>query len=137
MTDALILPGCTVLPPMEPPRPRPTTNNKAEKPKRTGKATAATRNRFAVVNAFADFTLRSIDRAGIAVWLLLWRDTKADGLAKTSQADLARRAGISDRTARRAIDRLRRAGLLTVVHRGGLRRGISSYRVRPLTREPP
>lgn len=136
MTWPRILPGCEVLPPMEPLRLRTTPNNgKAEKPKR--KDRSATRNRFAVLNAFADVTLRSIDRAGIAVWLLLWRDTKADGLAKTSQADLARRAGISDRTARRAIDRLRRAGLLTVVHRGGLRRGISSYRVHPLTREPP
>lgn len=98
---------------------------------------SATRNRFAVLNAFADFTLRTLDRTSIAVWLLLWRDTKADGLAKTSQADLARRAGISDRTARRAIDRLQRTGLLSVVHRGGLRRGVSTYRIHPLTREPP
>jgi len=137
MTEPRILPGCEVLPPMEPSKPRTTSNNsKAEKPKRTAKTTA-TRNRFAALNAFADFTVRTLDRAAMAVWLLLWRDTKADGLAKTSQADLARRAGISDRTARRAIERLRRAGLLTVVHRGGLRRGISSYRVHPLTREPP
>ena len=32
------------------------------------------------------------------VWLVLYRDTK-DGVAKTSQADIARRAGISVRTA--------------------------------------
>ena len=132
MTEPRILPGCEVLPPMNPPTPT-RESSKAEKPKRT-KATAG---RFAVLNAFADFTLRTLDRTGIAVWLLLWRDTKADGLAKTSQADLARRAGISDRTARRAIDRLQRAGLLSVVHRGGLRRGISTYRIHPLTREPP
>ena len=136
MTELRILPGCEVLPPMELP-PMTSNNGKAEKPKRAGKATSATRNRFAVVNAFADFTLRTLDRTGIAVWVLLWRDTKTDGLAKTSQADLARRAGISDRTARRAIDRLQRAGLLSVVHRGGLRRGISTYRVHPLTWEPP
>lgn len=131
MTEPRILTGCEVLPPMEPLRPRTASNN--GKPKRT-KQTAG---RFAAINAFADFTLRTLDRTGIAVWLLLWRDTKADGLAKTSQADLARRAGISDRTARRAIDRLQRAGLLSVVHRGGLRRGVSTYRVHPLTREPP
>ena len=137
MTDGLILPGCSVLPPMEPPRPRTASNNGKPTAKRAGKMPSATRNRFAVLNAFADFTLRTLDRTGVAVWLLLWRDTKADGLAKTSQADLARRAGISDRTARRAIDRLQRAGLLSVVHRGGLRRGVSTYRVHPLTREPP
>ena len=132
MTEPRILPGCEVLPPMNPPKPT-RESSKVEKPKRT-KATAG---RFAVLNAFADFTLRTLDGTGVAVWLLLWRDTKADGLAKTSQADLARRAGISDRTARRAIDRLHRAGLLSVVHRGGLRRGVSTYRVHPLTREPP
>ena len=133
MTDAPIIPGCEVLPPMNPPRPRTTANNgKAEKPKRT-KQTA---ERFGTINAFTDFTLRSLTRNETAVWLVLWRDTKG-GTARTSQADLARRAGISDRTARRAIERLRRLGLLAVVHRGGLRRGVSTYRVHPLTREPP
>jgi hypothetical protein len=40
----------------------------------------------------ADFTLSALTRAEIAVCLLLWRDTKSDGTAQTSQADLARRA---------------------------------------------
>ena len=134
MTDAPIIPGCEVLPPMNPPRPRTTsTIGKAEKPKRT-KQTA---ERFGTINAFADFTLRDLDRAEVAVWLLLWRDTKADGLARTSQADLARRAGIAERTARRAVDRLERSGLLTVTYRGGLRRGVSTYRIHPLKPEPP
>jgi winged helix-turn-helix DNA-binding protein len=133
MTEPRILPGCSVLSPMEPLRPRTTSTNG----KPTAKRTKQTADRFAALNAFADFTLRDLDRAEVAVWLLLWRDTKADGLAKTSQADLARRAGIAERTARRAVDRLERAGLLTVVHRGGLRRGVSTYRVRSLSREPP
>ena len=137
MTEPRILTGCEVLPPMEPLRPRTASNNGKPTAKRAGKMPSATRNRFAVLNTFADFTLRDLDRAEVAVWLLLWRDTKADGLAKTSQADLARRAGIAERTARRAVDRLERAGLLIVVHRGGLRRGVSTYRVHPLTREPP
>ena len=65
MTEPTILPGCSVLPPMEPPRPRTTSNNgKAEKPKRSDK-TPATRNRFAVLNAFADFTVRTLDRAAL------------------------------------------------------------------------
>ena len=133
MTEPRILPGCEVLPPMEPPRTHTTaTNGKPMKPKRT-KQTA---ERFATINAFVDFTLGSLTRNELAVWLILWRDERK-GTSRTSQADLARRAGISDRTARRAIERLRRVGLLTVVHRGGLRRGVSTYRVHPLTREPP
>jgi hypothetical protein len=103
------------------------------------KGTAAGRRtgeRFAVLNAFVDFTLRELTRAEIAVWFVLYRDTKAaDGLARTSQADLARRAGVNLGTAKRAVARLCRRGLLTVVFRGSLRRGPSAYRVRPLTKD--
>jgi len=53
---------------------------------------------------------------------------------RTAQTDLARRAGVDVRTVRRAIGKLRDRGLLVVVNRGGLRRGVSTYRVRPLTK---
>jgi len=86
-----------------------------------------------VLNHFVDFTLRDLDRAELAVWLILYRDTKADGLVRTAQTDLARRAGVDVRTVRRAIRKLVGRGLLVVVNRGGLRRGVSTYRVRPLT----
>ncbi|HLQ44734.1 MAG TPA: helix-turn-helix domain-containing protein [Planctomycetaceae bacterium] len=133
MTEPRILPGCSVLPPMEPLRPRTaSTNGKAEKPKRK-KQTA---ERFGVINAFVDFTLGSLTRNETAVWLVLWRDTK-DGTARTSQTDIARRAGIGRRTVVRIIDKLASKGLLRMVHRGGLRRGVSTYRVHPLSREPP
>jgi hypothetical protein len=85
--------------------------------------------RFAVINAFADAMLATLGRAELAVWLLLWRDTKPNGLARTSQADLARRAGVNPRTVRRALAALVRAGLVTVVHRGGLPSRVSAYRV--------
>ena len=92
--------------------------------------------RFAVLNAFLDFTLRDLDRAAAAVWLILYRDTKADGLARTAQTDLARRAGVDVRTVRRACGKLADRGLLTVVRRGGLRSGLSTYRVHPLAKPP-
>jgi DNA-binding IclR family transcriptional regulator len=76
--------------------------------------------------------LAGLDRAEMAVWLLLWRDTKPEGLARTSQADLARRAGCNPRTVRRALAALQSAGLVAVVRRGGLNRGLSVYRVDPL-----
>lgn len=132
MSAPRILTGCSVLPPMEPAAP-------AEAERRDkAKGTPARRKageRFAVLNAFADTTLATLDRAEIAVWLLLWRDTKPNGLARASQVDLARRAGVAERTVRRAIDGLSRAGLLDVVRRGGIGRGMSTYRVRPLDRE--
>lgn len=92
-------------------------------------------DRFGVLNAFVDFSLRELTRAETAVWLLLWRDTKGDGLAKTSQADIGRRAGLHIATVKRTVAKLCRRGLLTVVRRGNLRRGPSIYRVRPLTKD--
>jgi hypothetical protein len=101
----------------------------SQKPKNKGKKAG---QRFQTINSFADFTMASLGRAEIAVWLLLWRDTKPNGIARTSQLDLARRAGISERTVRRAVKTLRTVGLLTVVFQGGLQRGPSKYRVHGL-----
>jgi len=62
--------------------------------------------------------------------LILYRDTKPDGLATTSQDDIARRAGVSVRTVYTALRRLEHLGLLQVVYQGGLNRGVSVYRLR-------
>lgn len=113
--------GCSVLPP-DRPEVKASQNNKRRK----------TAGRFGVLNAFLDFTSRNFGRAEILVWLLLYRDTKPNGLASTSQADLARRAGITTRTVERAICRLEEHELIEVVRRGGIGRGPSTYRVYPL-----
>ncbi len=93
--------------------------------------------RFAVLNAFTDAELRNLTRAELAVWLVLYRDTKPDGTARTGQTDLARRAGCDDRTVRRALDGLAERGLVDVVTQGRLRTGPSRYRVRGTGRAPP
>jgi hypothetical protein len=111
-------------PPLDPPPAR-----------RRAKGKAATRGRFQCINAFIDATMAGLKPAARSVWLILWRDTKPNGLAATSQADLARRAGVSDRAVRSALNELRGKGLVAVVRRGSLRRGPSSYRVFPLCRE--
>lgn len=130
------LSGCAVLPPMEPtttPAPG-TTPARATKAK--GKPSRRkTADRFAVVNAFLDFTAAGLSRAEALTWLVLWRDTKPNGTAQTSQADLARRIGADRSTVKRAVAALVKAGLLAVVYRGSLRRGPSAYRVRPLPRD--
>lgn len=132
MTEPRIIPGCETLPPMNPLRPHTTSNNgKAGNPKRT-KETAG---RFAVVNAFVDFTLGNLARNEAAVWLILWRDERK-GTSRTSQSDLARRAGVTRRTVVRVLDRLEAKGLLQRIRRGGLNRGLSVYRVSPLSKPP-
>ncbi|MFM8274523.1 MAG: helix-turn-helix domain-containing protein, partial [Gemmata sp.] len=65
------------------------------------------------------------------VWLVLFRDTKGTGTARTAQADIARRAGLDVRTVRRAVASLDTKGLLQTVRRGRLNAGPSTYRVHP------
>ena len=119
------LDGCEVLAPLQ------ATGTRSPDGAKPSKPTKRTADRFRVLNAFVDCTAAELNRSEILVWFVLYRDTR-DGIACTSQADIARRAGIDDRTVRRAIRRLEREMLLKTVYRGGLNRGASKYRVLPL-----
>lgn len=124
------IPGCQVLPAMESANDEPLAGDGTgakQQPKKTG-------GRFTVLNTFVDFAMGGLSRANMAVWLVLYRDTK-DGIARTGQTDIARRAGVCTRTVKRAIRQLEQMGLVTVVRRGGLNSGVSSYRVRPLPKD--
>jgi CRP-like cAMP-binding protein len=92
--------------------------------------------RFAALNAFVDFGVASagLTPAEAIVWLVLFRDTKSDGTARTGQADIARRAGLSVRSVKLALRNLRSKGLVRVVRRGRLNAGPSTYRVHPTGR---
>lgn len=138
------LSGCQVLPPLirddvEPQRSTVSNNqgDRVERPKPKGPSQQrkAAADRFAVLNAFIDFTLAGLTRNEAAVWLVLYRDSR-EGIARTSQADIARRAGVVDRTVRRVLGKLESKGLLKTVFRGSLNAGPSHYRVRPLDKMP-
>lgn len=89
-------------------------------------------DRFAALNAFTDFALADLTGAEAKVWLILFRDTKAaTGTARTGQADIARRAGLSRRGVQVALGKLAAKGLVVVVRRGRLNAGPSTYRVDP------
>ncbi len=125
-----MLTGCDVLPPMDADEATPANAREQKKPNRKpGKRT--TSDRFAVLNAFVDCTAGGLSRGEVLVWLVLYRDTR-NGIAETSQADIARRTGTVERTVRRVTGKLERRGLLKTVHRGGLNRGASKYRIFPL-----
>ena len=111
------LPGASVLPPAAPAHTR-----------RTARPGVA--GRFETINAFIDATMRGLTPAARSVWLILWRDTKPDGLARTGQADLARRAGVSDRAVRDALRELFAAGVVKLVKPGRAGAGVATYRVR-------
>ena len=91
--------------------------------------------RFEMLNAFVDTSMADLSRAELAVWLILFRDTKWDGTARASLDDLARRGGMNRQTASRAVGRLARRKMLQIVRRGGLNRGPSAYRVFPFPME--
>ena len=129
MTAPRILTGCEVLPAMNP-RPATVTPPTKDKPKKR-----ATGDRFATINAFVDCSLADLTRAEALTWFVLWRDTK-DGTVRTSAADIARRIGCSRRAVTDALARLRKRGLLTLIHRGGMNRGVSVHRVQPLAKPP-
>ena len=83
-----------------------------------------------MLNGIVDGVMGTLPRAAALVWVCLWRDTKPDGLARTAVTDLARRIGGDRRTVLRALRLLVCRGLLEVVRRGGLGRGLSTYRVK-------
>ena len=121
------LPGASVLPPMS----IPNQDNETSKPKGRKPSHKATRDRFAVLNEFVDLSLQGLTKAEIGTWIVLYRDTR-NGTAKTSQAYIAKRLGVSSRSVRNAISKLAALGLLVVVYQGGLNKGLSVYRVASL-----
>ena len=112
-----VLKGAATLSPM---RPTTVTTNSAKR-----KQTA---NRFGILNGFVDCAMPGLSRVELGTWLVLYRDTR-QGVAVTSQADIARRIGATDRAVRSAIGRLAKLGLVVVIRRGGLLQGPSKYRV--------
>ena len=116
----ILPPDATFKPDAEPTRPA------AAKPQRPGKRS----ERFALLNAFADFALAGLTGSEVKVWLILFRDTKAaTGTARTGQEDIARRAGIDARSVRRALESLQTRGMVRLVRRGRLNVGPSHYRL--------
>lgn len=125
-----VLKGCSVLPPMEQQTSRPATTSTG-KASETPKRTAATANRFGELNAFVDCSMADLSRAELGTWLVLWRDTKG-GTVRTALTDIARRIGASKRAVVDAVAGLVKRGLVSRIHRGGMNRGVSVYRVQPL-----
>lgn len=88
--------------------------------------------RFPDLNAFVDVSMSGLTGSELKVWLVLFRDTKADGTARTGQADIARRSGLSTRSVKSAIAELKQKGFIDIRRLGRLNSGPSVYVVRPV-----
>ena len=86
--------------------------------------------RWGHLNGFVDVTLRDLTPSEVRVWLVLFRDTKPDGTARTGQTDIADRAGLSVRMVKKAMKKLRERDIVKVLRRGRLNGGPSTYKVR-------
>jgi hypothetical protein len=120
--DAVLRPDDDEIAATEAARPAPTA-----KPKRRTRS-----DRFAALNAFVDIGMADLTGAETKVWLILFRDTKAEGTARTAQADIARRAGLSVRGVKLALQRLKAKGIIKAVRRGRINAGPSVYRAYPI-----
>ncbi|MDG2292156.1 MAG: hypothetical protein P8L37_05815, partial [Phycisphaerales bacterium] len=68
-------------------------------------------DRWAILNEFVDKRMAGLTRGEVAVWMVLYRDTRG-GMSRTGTTDIARRAGMSVRHAHRAVLSLIDKGLL-------------------------
>jgi hypothetical protein len=118
MKQPTILRGLDTLPPFE----RAARNTRARKQ-------SEPTNRWHTLNAFVDSHLSAVSGTAAKVWFILFRDTKPNGLASTSQGNLARRAGVCPRTVRTALRTLIDVGLVRMVQRGNVNQGASVYAV--------
>jgi hypothetical protein len=90
-------------------KPRPRTRKASGRP---------SLERFLILNDFVDLGLAKLPRSQIATYLVLFRDTRPTGLARTGLSDLARRGGMSRRQATRALRELIRRGAVHVIRPG-------------------
>lgn len=133
MTSSKVLPPGAVLPPLvtcDAAKGAPTRPAGRKGGKTHARRSARLAARFALFNGFVDDGMGTLPRAAALVWVCLWRDTKPNGLARTAVTDLARRIGGNRSTVIRAVRLLVDRGRLKVVRRGGLGRGVSTYKVK-------
>lgn len=133
MNGGAVIPPGTELPAMDAPSPnghngdiRPRRRSSTPTPKRP---VSNVRRRFGLLNAVIDRAMPRMHRTELAVWLLLYRHAKPDGIVSASVGDLARRTGSGERSVRYGLDQMRRAGLIRRLKRGTLAGGPSVYRL--------
>ena len=95
------------------------------------KRSHTTRNRFRTLNHFVDKIMRDLKSSEVLVWFVLYRDCR-DGIAKTSQRDIAARTGLRQATVSKAIGRLVDDKLIERKYQGGFQKGSSIFKVHDL-----
>jgi hypothetical protein len=129
------LQGAGVLPPLDGHTASPecpSGNSQRDNRRQTRHTPKRKTDRWTDFNAFIDVTMASLNPRQIRVWLCLFRDAGKDGVCRTAQSYIAKRTGLRRPTVSSTIAELEALGLVVTEHAGGLNRGLSEYRIRPV-----
>lgn len=129
------LSGVSVMPPMKPPQTTPVTSEQTVTTDTTERSHTRRQSkpkgsaaRFKLLNEFVDQTMQQLTPRQFTVWLCLFRDSR-NGTATAAQSYIATRCGLQRPTVSTTIGELEALGLVVTIHRGGINRGLSRYRV--------
>ncbi len=129
------LSGVSVMPPMKPPQTTPATSEQTVSTDTTERSNTRRQSkpkesaaRFKLLNEFVDQTMQQLTPRQFTVWLCLFRDSR-NGTATAAQSYIATRCGLQRPTVSTTIGELEALGLVVTIHRGGINRGLSRYRV--------
>ena len=89
----------------------------------------AARTRWALLNRFVDEGMAGLELSDVAVWVALFRNAGADGVATVARARLEALTGCKHNTLTVALRRLINAGWVARLRRGGPSGGCAVYRV--------
>lgn len=89
--------------------------------------------RWTMLNAFIDHRQRQLTSSSVRVWLVLFRESKPDGLARVTIAQIAVSAGICTRSVDNGLRELRDKRFVVLVSRGNRNKGPNIYRLRPIS----
>jgi CRP-like cAMP-binding protein len=105
------------------------SNGRADRQGKSRIRDSKTNGRFKTLNNFVDHSARLVDPTAQSVWVVLYREVRPNGLACISFSQIAELIGRKRRTVIRAMKVLEKAKLVTVVKRGRLNEGPSTYQV--------
>ena len=108
-------------------RPMATDHPSPPKPRKRAKSP-----RWDLLNTFVDFGQRLLTCSAVRVWLVLYRETGRDGLAKLTVGQISEKAGIGTTAVKNGLGELKAKKFVVLVSRGSRNKGPSVRRLLPI-----
>lgn len=101
------------------------------KPKQNGHKPANS-PRWQLLNSFVDFGQRQIPSRAVRVWLAMFRKANRNGVVQIGVEEMAKKAGVEDRTIFNALRDLEDAKFIHQTSRGNRNKGVSRFQLLPI-----